>query len=116
MSLRGSLGSRDQATPQRSDQPLQILNDGAQVGLNLDLGSPAIACSGQAVILFRFGKQPFHLPHPLGSSGPECGVAHPSLYFLEEILVETAQNESFGGRATSSRWTGGSLGTGPATG
>jgi hypothetical protein len=36
-SFRSSLGSRDQPTPQRSDQALQILNDGAQIGLNLDL-------------------------------------------------------------------------------
>jgi hypothetical protein len=68
------------------------------------------------VILFRFGKQSFHFPHPLASLGSEGGVAHPNQDFLEEILVETAQNESLGGRATSSRWTGGSQCTGPAIG
>src|SRR6516165_6973191 len=100
------LGSRDRRSRSTagqllrlSHQPLEILNGGAQVGLNLNLGATAIACSRQTMILLRFGKQTFHLPHPLGSLGPEGGVSHPCLDFLEKILVEIAQNESLWGRA-----------------
>jgi len=49
------------------------------------------------VVLFRFGKQTFHLPHPLGSPGSECGVSHVGLDFLDQILVEIAQNKSLMG-------------------
>jgi hypothetical protein len=67
-------------------QPLEILNGGTQVGLNLNLCAAAIACSGQAVIVPRFGRQIFHLLHLLGSLDPERRVAHPSLEFRNEIL------------------------------
>jgi hypothetical protein len=97
MSLRVSSGSRDQPTPQRSDQPLQILNHGSQVRLNLDLGSPAIACSRQPVILFRFGKQTFHFPHPLRQFFPERRGSHSGLHVFEEILIEIAQNKPLRG-------------------
>ena len=91
----------DQPAIKWEEQALEVLNDRAQIGLDLYFGPPAILGAREAVVLLGLGEQPLALPHPLGDLFAELRLVHLSLDFVEEVLVKRAKHESRMGRMGS---------------
>jgi hypothetical protein len=84
----------DQPAIKWEEEALEVLNNRAQVGLDLDLRPTPILSARPTMELLRLGEQPLALPHPLGNLFAELRLVHLSLDFVEEILVHRAQHEA----------------------
>ena len=83
------------------EQALEVLNNRAEIGLDLHLRPTPILGALQAVELLRLGEQPLALPHPLGDLLAEVRLVHLSLDFVEDVLIQWAKHEARVGRLGS---------------